>query len=62
MRPFLIVALGALGAAALAKMLAAESRRVNDALKRQSAADTGEIKTISLEKDPRTGDYRPKNG
>ncbi len=62
MRPFLIVALGALGAAALAKMLAAESRRVNETLKRQRAADNGEVKTIALERDPATGDYRPREG
>lgn len=62
MPPLFIVALGALGAAALVKVIAAESRRVNDTLKRQQAADAGELKTIALERDPKTGDYRPRQG
>ncbi|MGR7996051.1 MULTISPECIES: hypothetical protein [unclassified Xanthobacter] len=62
MPPLFIVALGALGAAALVKVIAAESRRVNDTLKRQQAADAGELKTIPLERDPKTGDYRPRQG
>lgn len=59
MRPLVIAALGAVGAAALVKMLASESRRVNELLKRQRAADKGEIKTIPLVRDPKTGEYRP---
>lgn len=60
MPPFLIVALGALGAAALAKVIATESRRVNEALDRQRAAESGTLKTVTLERDPATGDYRPR--
>ncbi|MFS8037629.1 hypothetical protein ACI7BZ_11830 [Xanthobacter sp. AM11] len=60
MPPFLIVALGAIGAVALARVISAESRRINAALDRQRAADKGELKTVPLERDPATGDYRPK--
>ncbi|MGQ3675054.1 hypothetical protein ACT6QH_06105 [Xanthobacter sp. TB0139] len=59
MRPIVIAALGAVGAAALVKMLASESRRINESLKRQRAADAGEIKTVPLVRDPKTGEYRP---
>ncbi|MDI4657310.1 hypothetical protein [Xanthobacter autotrophicus] len=62
MPPFVIVALGALGAAALVKVIAAETRRINAALDRHRASDTGEMKTVPLERDPVTGDYRPKQG
>ncbi|MDI4663920.1 hypothetical protein K9U40_06200 [Xanthobacter autotrophicus] len=62
MPPFLVVALGALGAAALVKVIAAETHRINAALDRHRAADTGEVKAVPLERDPVTGDYRPRQG
>lgn len=58
--PWIIVALGTLGAAALAKLIAAETRKVNDRMDRQRAAEDGELKTIPLVRDPVTGDYRPR--
>lgn len=58
--PFLVVALGAIGAAALVKILSAEARRVNEALDRRRAAESGELKTVRLQRDPVTGDYRPE--
>ncbi|MFG1347647.1 hypothetical protein V5F59_22365 [Xanthobacter autotrophicus DSM 431] len=61
MPPLIVVALGALGAVALAKVIAAETRRVNEALARHRSAERGELKTVPLERDPVTGDYRPKN-
>ncbi|MFG1375648.1 hypothetical protein [Xanthobacter autotrophicus] len=60
MPPFLIVALGALGAAALAKVIAAETRRINGALDRHRASEAGDMKAVPLERDPVTGDYRPR--
>lgn len=60
MPPLVVVALGALGAVALAKVIAAETRRINEALDRRRAAERGELKTVPLERDPVTGDYRPK--
>lgn len=62
MPPFLIVVVGAIGAVALAKLISAESRRINQALDRHRKADTGEIEAVPLERDPATGDYRPKRG
>lgn len=62
MPPLLVVALGAMGAVALVKVISAEARRINEALDRHRAADRGELKTVPLERDPHTGDYRPKQG
>lgn len=62
MPPFLVVALGALGAVALVKVIAAETRRINAALDRHRAPNSDEMKTVPLERDPVTGDYRPKQG
>lgn len=56
--PFLVVALGALGAMALVKVLTNESRRANARMDRRRAAD--ELKAVPLERDPVTGDYRPR--
>lgn len=53
---------GAIGAVALARLISAESRRINQALDRQRKADTGELEAVPLERDPTTGDYRPKRG
>lgn len=60
MPPLFIVALGALGTAALVKILANETRRANARMDRQRAAETGALKTIPLERDPVTGEYRPR--
>lgn len=60
MPPFLVVALGAIGAAALAKLIASETRRVNEALDRRRKAQDGDLKTVRLERDPATGEYRPR--
>ncbi|MCB4767472.1 hypothetical protein LGR54_02540 [Ancylobacter sp. Lp-2] len=62
MPPFLIVALGALGAAALVKKLAQESRRVNaelDEARRDEVA--ARSPAAKLKRDPDTGEYRPQD-
>lgn len=61
MPPVIVLALGAVGAAALVKLLAKESRRVNaelDATRRAEEANepTGRV---TLRRDPSTGEYRP---
>lgn len=60
MPPVIIAALGALGAAALVKLLARETRRVNEELGalRRDAQDRGERPT--LHRDPQTGAFRPR--
>ncbi|MDQ0505449.1 hypothetical protein [Xanthobacter agilis] len=60
MPPFIVVALGAIGAVALVKLLANETRRANDRMDRRRDAETTPLKTIPLERDPVTGDYRPR--
>lgn len=61
MPPFLIVALGALGAAALIKKLAQESRRVNAELDEARNDEAAVAPTpATLRRDPATGDYRPQ--
>ena len=60
MPPFVIVALGAMGAAALAKLISSETKRVNEALDRRRKAEAGDLKTVPLERDPATGEYRPR--
>ena len=62
MPPFLIVALGVFGAAALVKMLAHESRRVNaelDETRRDEEAVSAPA-AATLRRDPSTGVYRPQ--
>ncbi|GGF88963.1 hypothetical protein GCM10007301_56090 [Azorhizobium oxalatiphilum] len=58
--PYLMVALGALGAAALTKFIATENRRVNDILDKQRPEDGTEPAPTPLERDPATGAYRPR--
>lgn len=58
MPPFLIVALGTLGAAALVKKLADESRRVNAELDEARQAEKADV-AVPLQRDPRTGVFRP---
>lgn len=60
MPPFLLAALGAIGAAALTKFLAAENRRVNETLDKQRPADAPVPEPTPLERDPATGAYRPR--
>ncbi|MEP9352150.1 hypothetical protein ABLE93_00980 [Xanthobacter sp. KR7-65] len=60
MPPFLVVALGAIGAAALAKLIVTETRRVNDALDRRRTPTDGDMTAVPLERDPVTGEYRPR--
>lgn len=61
MPPLLVIALGGLGAAALVKVLARESRRVNaelDARRRAEAAGALDSRA-TLRRDPATGEFRP---
>ncbi|HSI41544.1 MAG TPA: hypothetical protein VLA00_13455 [Xanthobacteraceae bacterium] len=63
MPPVFIVALGSIGIAALAKLLARESRRVNgelDQSRRSREADYVATPRPTLERDPRTGEFRPR--
>ncbi|MFG1241065.1 hypothetical protein V5F31_01635 [Xanthobacter sp. V7C-4] len=62
MPPLLVVALGAFGAAAVVKVIVAETRRINAALDRRRAASPDEMKAVPLERNPVTGDYRPRQG
>lgn len=62
MPPFLVVAIGAIGAAALMKLLARESRRVNaelDEPRRDAGKVNGGATNPTLRRDPETGEYRP---
>ncbi|WP_428032263.1 hypothetical protein [Ancylobacter sp.] len=61
MPPVFVIALGALGAAALVKVLTRESRRVNGELDAQRRAEqAGRLDgRTTLRRDPATGDYRP---
>ncbi|WP_332116318.1 hypothetical protein [Azorhizobium caulinodans] len=61
MPPFLLAALGAIGAAALTKFIATENRRVNDLLEKQKEAGAAEPEPTPLERDPATGTYRPRS-
>ena len=61
--PVIAAALGALGAAALARVLVREWRRINAELARVSPAATEAVERDQLPKlrrDPRTGVYRPE--
>ena len=63
MPPVIAWALGAIGAIALAKLLAAAGRKANAELD-DIRGDQGEIKAErpieKLERDPVTGEYRPE--
>ncbi len=62
MPPVFVLALGALGAAALVKRLAGEARRVNAELDAQRASEAArETARATLRRDPATGDYRPQD-
>jgi len=61
MPPVIVLALGVVGAAALVKLLARESRRVNaelDAARRAEEANEPAGR-LTLRRDPATGEYRP---
>jgi hypothetical protein len=61
--PVITAAFGALGAAALARVLVREWRRINAELDRVSASAAEEVERDRLPKlrrDPRTGVYRPE--
>jgi len=65
--PLVIVALGALGAAALAKVVASkvggaagEAWRQKQRMARQRTGEAGDMTTIPLVRDPVTGEYRPR--
>lgn len=60
MPPLVLAALGALGAAALARFLVRESRRVNDMIDPHRTQPPLEDPGERLEKDPVTGTYRPR--
>jgi hypothetical protein len=60
MPPVIIWAIGAVGAVALGKMISRAARRVNaelDGIRRERAVERPVEK---LERDPVTGDYRPR--
>ena len=59
--PVILWTLGALGAAALAKMLAREWRRVNNELHSREPAPQEVVrdKMPTLKRDPHSGVYRP---
>jgi hypothetical protein len=62
MPPVVLWIVGAVGAAVVVKWLAREGRRINaelDAARAQAAGDSTAGRS-KLERDPRTGIYRPK--
>ncbi|ADH91182.1 conserved hypothetical protein [Ancylobacter novellus DSM 506] len=63
MPPVIVLALGAFGAAALVKLLARESRRVNAELDaaRRSEEPEAPLSRRTLRRDPATGEYRPSD-
>jgi hypothetical protein len=61
MPPVILFALGVIGAAAAARWLYRESRRINAELHpAEQPAPVSEQETIRLERDPKTGVYRPR--
>lgn len=62
MPPFLLAAAGLLGAAAVVKLIARETRRVSARVDahRPDAAPEAEPRGVPLERDPVTGAYRPR--
>lgn len=50
----------ATGAFILARVLRSESERVNSDLERQRGLGEGGLRPVPLEKDPRSGVYRPR--
>jgi len=60
MPPAIIWALGAIGALALVKLLANASRKANSELEEIRRESMAEQPTETLERDPVSGEYRPK--
>ncbi len=62
MPPVILWALGAIGATLAAKLLARQARRINAELHPDETqpVDLGHVKVQKLERDPKTGIYRPK--
>jgi hypothetical protein len=57
--PLLLLALGAMGAAAAVRWALKETRRVNADLDRVRDAETASEALPTLRRDPSTGEYRP---
>ena len=60
MPPVILVALGVIGAAAAARWLYRESLRINAELHPVKAESVTEHEPVRLERDPKTGVYRPR--
>jgi hypothetical protein len=60
MPPLILWAVGAIGAAFAGRWLFKEARRVNAELHPDERAPVNEIEMGKLERDPKTGVYRPK--
>ena len=60
MPPVILFALGVIGATAAARWLYRESLRINAELHPAKAASVTEQEPIRLERDPKTGVYRPR--
>jgi len=61
MPPLIVWALGGIGAAVVVKWAVKEARRVNAVLHPRERAPIDESASVrKLERDPRTGIYRPK--
>jgi|tagenome__1003787_1003787.scaffolds.fasta_scaffold16362267_1 hypothetical protein len=58
MPPLIVLALGAVGAVLLVRVLMREARRINGEL--GPRGDSEPDRAIPLERDPATGVYRPK--
>jgi hypothetical protein len=59
MPPLIIWAVGAVGAVALARLVARQARRIG-AQRHPRATAPREAEAVTLERDPKTGIYRPK--
>jgi hypothetical protein len=59
MPPAIIWAIGAVGAAALVKLLAVAARKANADLERIRREQEGVRPIETLERDPESGEYRP---
>ena len=60
MPPVILFALGVIGAAAVARWVYRESLRINAELHPADATPITEHDPVPLERDPRTGVYRPR--
>ena len=59
MPPLIVWALGVVGAVALARLIVREARRINAQLHPAAPAPV-DGEPVTLERDPKTGVYRPK--